>query len=80
MTRRPAPAARSSKVDWLALLAGDPSVLVKEAFKAVALLAGQKIAGLAAEKACNAALGWILRRSATATCSRTRTWPRSSRR
>jgi hypothetical protein len=60
VTRR-GPAARASKgVDWLGLLAGDPSVLVKEAFKAVALLAGQKIAGLAAEKAGNAALGWVL--------------------
>jgi hypothetical protein len=57
---RPEPAARAAKVDWLALLAGDPSVLVKEAFKAVALLAGQKVGGLAAEKAGNAALGWVL--------------------
>jgi hypothetical protein len=61
VTRRPEPTVRISKgVDWLALLAGDPSVLVKEAFKAVSLLAGQKLAGLAAEKAGNAALGWVL--------------------
>jgi hypothetical protein len=52
--------ARAAAVDWLALLTGDPKVLVKEAFKALALLGAQKIGGLAAEKAGKAALGWVL--------------------
>jgi hypothetical protein len=61
VTRRRQPAARASMgVDWLALLAGDPSVLVKEAFKAVAQHAGEKIGGLALETADNAVLGWVL--------------------
>jgi hypothetical protein len=47
-------------VDWLALLAGDPRVLAKEALKALGILAAKKVGTLAAEKAGNAALGWVL--------------------
>jgi hypothetical protein len=52
--------AQTAAVDWASLLAGDPKVLVQEAFKALGVLAAQKIGGLAAEKAGKAALGWVL--------------------
>jgi hypothetical protein len=55
-----APKAAPAAVDWLALLTGDPKVLVKEALKAIAILAAKKVGTLAAEKAGNAALGWVL--------------------
>ena len=50
----------ASKVDWLGLLTGDPRAFVKEAFKALALQAGKSLAGVAANKGGNAALGWVL--------------------
>ena len=53
-------AAAAAAVDWIALLAGDPRVLIKEAFKAIGILAAKKVGTLAAEKAGNAALGWVL--------------------
>ena len=58
--RSPGAARAAAAVDWIALLAGDPRVLIKEAFKAIGILAAKKVGTLAAEKAGNAALGWVL--------------------
>jgi hypothetical protein len=52
--------ASAAGVDWVALILGDPKVLAKEAFKALGIMATKKIGTLAAEKAGNAALGWVL--------------------
>jgi hypothetical protein len=52
--------ARAAAVDWLALLAGPPAALAKEAFKTLGILAAKQLASLAAEKAGYAALGWVL--------------------
>jgi hypothetical protein len=51
------PHASAAAVNWLAL---SGSALVKEIFKALAIQSAKSLAGVAAQKAGTAALGWVL--------------------
>jgi hypothetical protein len=55
-----ASAAAAQSPDWLALVSGDPTALIREAFKALARFALQKVGDLAGQKAGNTVLGWVL--------------------